>query len=139
MKNIKLNNYYDKLTQKQKKKFREKKGMLCYYEWFETLIDDCTPEEIGYIFLGLLHYDRFGGSVELPDFIAEKLNSDRALRMTFTIFMDKPCAASRDWINKHKLRAADDDGTQEEAIEAVKTWVENSKSSADAQDEDIPF
>ena len=69
MKQITLNNYYDKLTQKQKKKFREKKGMLCYYEWFETLVDDCTPEEIGYIFLGLLHYDRFGGSVELPDFI----------------------------------------------------------------------
>ncbi|MBR6602681.1 MAG: hypothetical protein IKK94_01560, partial [Clostridia bacterium] len=73
MKNIKLNNYYDKLTPKQKKKFREKKGMLCYYEYYETLVDDCTPEEIGYIFLGLLHYDRFGSSVELPDFIAEKL------------------------------------------------------------------
>ena len=111
MKNIKLNNYYDKLTPKQKKKFREKKGMLCYYEWFETLVDDCTPEEIGYIFLGLLHYDRFGGSVELPDFIAEKLNSDRALRMTFTILMDKTAAASKEWMQKSKIstESSDDD------------------------------
>ena len=136
MKNITLNNYYDKLTTKQKKKFREKKGMLCYYEWFETLVDDCTPEEIGYIFLGLLHYDRFGGSVELPDFIAEKLNSDRALKMTFNIFMDKTCAASRDWINKHKLRSCDED---EEAIEAVKEWAEKSKFSTQDTDDDIPF
>ena len=113
--------------------------MLCYYEWFQTLVDDCTPEEIGYIFLGLLHYDRFGGSVELPDFIAEKLNSDRALKMIFTVFMDKTCAASKEWINKHKLRATDDEDTQEEAIEAVKNWVEKSKISNEQQDEDIPF
>ncbi len=139
MKNIVLNDYYSTLTPKQKKKFKEKKGMLCYYEWFETLVDDCTPEEIGYIFLGLLHYDRFGGSVELPDFIAEKLNSDRALKMTFTIFMDKTCAASKEWINKHKLRATDDEDTQEEAIEAVKAWVGNSKNSTEEQDEDVPF
>ncbi|MBR3967407.1 MAG: hypothetical protein IKJ91_10090 [Clostridia bacterium] len=103
MKNIVLNDYYSKLTPKKRKKFKEKKGRLCYYEWFKTLVDDCTPEEIGYIFLGLLHYDRFGGSVELSDFIAEKLSADRALKMTFTIFMDKTCAASKEWINKHKF------------------------------------
>ncbi|MBR6646984.1 MAG: hypothetical protein IKL09_05655, partial [Clostridia bacterium] len=73
---------------------------------------------------------------ELPDFIAEKLNSDRALKMTFTIFMDKTCAASRDWINKHKLHSCDED---EEAIEAVKEWAEKSKISTQDTDDDIPF
>ena len=98
MKEITLNDYYTKLTKSQKKKHAEKKGMICYYEWYDTLVEECTPEEVGYIFLALIYYDIYGGSKELPAFLAEKINSDRALKLTFLIFMDKIAAASKEWI-----------------------------------------
>ena len=75
-KKIVLNDYYSTLSPVQKRKHAEKQGMLCYYEWLDTLTDECTPEEAGYVFLALLHFDRFGGSVELPSYIEEKLLSD---------------------------------------------------------------
>ena len=81
--------------------------MLCYYEWLDTLLEDCTPEEAGYLLMGLIHYDRFGGAVALPVHIEEKLASDRALKMLFTLCMEKVAAGSREWINKHKLKDPD--------------------------------
>ena len=109
MKEIVLNDYYTKLTKSQKKKHAEKKGMICYYEWYDTLVEECTPEEVGYIFLALIYYDIYGGSKELPAFLAEKINSDRALKLTFLIFMDKIAAASKEWINRHKLSSKNKD------------------------------
>ena len=52
-KKIALNNYYSKLSDVQKKKHAEKQGMLCYYEWLDTLLEDCTPEEAGYLLMAL--------------------------------------------------------------------------------------
>ena len=103
-KKIVLNDYYSTLSPVQKRKHAEKQGMLCYYEWLDTLTDECTPEEAGYVFLALLHFDRFGGSVELPSYIEEKPLSDRALKLLFTLCMDKVAASSREWINKHRLK-----------------------------------
>ena len=54
--------------------------MLCYYEWLDTLLEDCTPEEAGYLLMGLIHYDHFGGAVGLPAHIEEKLASSRQRR-----------------------------------------------------------
>lgn len=113
MKDIKLNNYYKKLSPIQKKKHAEKQGMLCYYEWFDTLYDECTPEEAGIVLLALLHYDRYGGNADLPAPLIEKLNADRALKMLFTMCMDKIAAASREWINKHKLKATSEEPNNE--------------------------
>ena len=103
-KKIVLNDYYSTLSPIQKRKHAEKQGMLCYYEWLDTLTDECTPEEAGYVFLALLHFDRYGGSVELPPYIEEKLLSDRALKLLFSLCMDKVAASSREWINKHRLK-----------------------------------
>lgn len=129
MKEIALNDYYTKLTKSQKKKHAEKKGMICYYEWYDTLVEECTPEEVGYIFLALLYYDLYGGAKELPAFLAEKINSDRALKLTFLIFMDKIAAASKEWINRHKL-SSKNKGTEE----ADETSEENTSLL-----EELPF
>ena len=142
MKEIVLNDYYTKLTKSQKKKHAEKKGMICYYEWYDTLVEECTPEEVGYIFLALLYYDLYGGAKELPAFLAEKINSDRALKLTFLIFMDKIAAASKEWINRHKLSSKNKD------TEADETSEEDDSSIDEAQDtnsentsllEELPF
>ena len=129
MKEIALNDYYTKLTKSQKKKHAEKKGMICYYEWYDTLVEECTPEEVGYIFLALLYYDLHGGAKELPAFLAEKINSDRALKLTFLIFMDKIAAASKEWINRHKLSSKNKD-----TEEADETSEENTSLL-----EELPF
>ncbi len=129
MKEIALNDYYTKLTKSQKKKHAEKKGMICYYEWYDTLVEECTPEEVGYIFLALLYYDLHGGAKELPAFLAEKINSDRALKLTFLIFMDKIAAASKEWINRHKLSSKNKD-----TKEADETSEENTSLL-----EELPF
>lgn len=113
MKDIKLNNYYKKLSPIQKKKHAEKQGMLCYYEWFDSMYEECTLEEAGTVLLALLYYDKHGGNADLPAPLIEKLNSDRALKMLFTICMDKIAAASREWINKHKLKATGDEPNNE--------------------------
>ena len=141
MKEIKLNNYYDKLSMVQKAKHAEKQGMLCYYEWYESLVDDCTPEEAGYILLALLHYDRYGGAVDLPDFLAERISSDRALKMLFTLCMDKIAAASREWINKHRLKVKSDEELTEQEIKVAEELVKNHQEKVEEEylNEELPF
>ena len=141
MKEIKLNNYYEKLSMVQKAKHAEKQGMLCYYEWLDTLSEECSPEEAGYILLALLHYDRYGGAVALPDFLAEKISSDRALKMLFTLCMDKIAAASREWINKHRLKAKSDEELTEQEIKVAEELVrkQKEKTEEDNPNVELPF
>ena len=113
MKHIELNNYYDTLTEKQKLGHADKQGALFYYEWFDMLYEMCSFEESGCLLLTLLYYDRYGGNADLPAPLIEKLNSDRALKMLFTMCMDKIAAASREWINKHKLKATSEEPNNE--------------------------
>ena len=59
---MKLYNYIEALTPQQQRKWQEKKGALCYYEWFDRLYDSVDLECAGAIMLAILHYDRTGGA-----------------------------------------------------------------------------
>lgn len=126
MKHIELNNYYDTLTEKQKLGHADKQGALFYYEWFDVLYDMCDLEESGCLLLALLYYDRYGGSRPLPTDLQERLESDRALKMTFVSMQDKLAASSRKWINQHKV------GTPKK-----KSVVE--EELIDSDDDELPF
>ena len=103
MKHIKLNNYYDTLTEKQKLGHADKQGALFYYEWFDVLYEMCSLEESGCLLLALLYYDKFGGSKPLPSDLQERLESDRTLTITFLTLQEKLAASSRKWINQHRV------------------------------------
>ena len=116
MKHIELNNYYDTLTEKQKLGHADKQGALFYYEWFDVLYDMCDLEESGCLLLALLYYDRYGGSRPLPTDLQERLESDRALKMTFVSMQDKLAASSRKWINQHKVGTPKKKSVDEEEL-----------------------
>ena len=125
MKHIELNNYYDTLTEKQKLGHADKQGALFYYEWFDVLYDMCDLEESGCLLLALLYYDRYGGSRPLPTDLQERLESDRALKMTFVSMQDKLAASSRKWINQHKV------GTTKKKAKVEEELIDI--------DDDLPF
>lgn len=110
---MKTHNYYDNLSQVQKQKKAEKLGNLCYYEWFDTLYEEYTLEESGAILLGLMFYDRTGGTQPLPKDLEEIIDKDRATRTLFVTLMDKTAAATKEWINKHKLKNKEETETEE--------------------------
>ena len=110
---MKINNYYDNLSQVQKQKKAEKLGNLCYYEWFDPLYEEYTLEESGAILLGLMFYDRTGGTQPLPKDLEEIIDKDRATRTLFVTLMDKTAAATKEWINKHKLKNKAEQETEE--------------------------
>lgn len=125
MKHIELNNYYDTLTEKQKLGHADKQGALFYYEWFDVLYDMCDLEESGCLLLALLYYDRYGGSRPLPTDLQERLESDRALKMTFVSMQDKLAASTRKWLNKHKVGTPKKKSVDEEELIDI--------------DDDLPF
>ena len=110
---MKTHNYYDNLSKVQKQKKAEKLGNLCYYEWFDTFYEEYTLEETGAILLGLMFYDRTGGTQPLPKDLEEIIDKDRATRTLFITFMDKTAAATKEWINKHKLKNKAEQDTEE--------------------------
>ena len=103
MKHIKLNNYYDTFTEKQKLGHADKQGALFYYEWFDVLYEMCSLEESGCLLLALLYYDKYGGSKSLPSDLQERLESDRTLTITFLTLQEKLAASSRKWVNQHRV------------------------------------
>lgn len=111
---MKTHNYYDNLSQVQKQKKAEKLGNLCYYEWFDTLYEEYTLEESGAILLGLIYYDRTGGTQPLPKDLETVIDKDRATRTLFITLMDKTAAATKEWINKHKLKNKEEKENEEE-------------------------
>ncbi len=117
---MKINNYYENLSQVQKQKKAEKLGNLCYYEWFDPLYEEYTLEESGAILLGLMFYDRTGGTQPLPKDLEEIIDKDRATRTLFVTLMDKTAAATKEWINKHKLKNKEEKGNEDEEKEEIK-------------------
>ena len=95
------------------KRKAEKLGNLCYYEWFDTLYEEYTLEESGAILLGLMFYDRTGGTQPLPKDLETVIDKDRATRTLFITLMDKTAAATKEWINKHKLKNKEETETEE--------------------------
>lgn len=107
-------NYYQTLSKIQKLKWEEKLGNLCYKEWFDILYGDFTLEESGAILLGLMFYDKTGGTLPLPEDLEKVIDSDRATKSIFRTYMEKTASASKEWINKHKLKNVPEENEDEE-------------------------
>lgn len=111
---MEIYNYYETLSKTQKLKWEEKLGNLCYKEWFDILYGDFTLEESGAILLGLMFYDKTGGTKPLPEDLEKVIDSDRATKSIYRTYMEKTAAASKDWINKHKLKNVPEENEDEQ-------------------------
>ena len=55
---MKNHNYLEKLTAQQLQKWKEKKGAIYYYEWYDHLVNSVDLECAGAVLLAVLYYDR---------------------------------------------------------------------------------
>ena len=95
---MKLNNYYQTLTEKQKEKIKEKVATSMFYNWYDELREDFSLEEAGAILLAILFYDRTHGEEEIPADLMEVINRDRATKHIFLEYTNKTAACTRNWL-----------------------------------------
>lgn len=133
-------NYLATLSPIQKRKWLEKQGALCYYELFDLLHENFTLEEAGAILLGLIYYDKVGGSEPLPEDIEEVIDTERGRKVVFQTYTEKIAAATKEWINRHKLKATEetDDCTEAELALRLNT-AGTASNDSDTDLEDLPF
>ena len=55
---MKNHNYLEKLTAQQLQKWKEKKGAIYYYEWYDHLVNSVDLECAGAVLLAVLYYIR---------------------------------------------------------------------------------
>ena len=133
-------NYLATLSPIQKRKWLEKQGALCYYELFDLLHENFTLEEAGAILLGLIYYDKVGGSEPLPEDIEKLIDSERGRKVVFQTYTEKIAAATKEWINRHKLKATDEsDGCTEAEMERRLNTAGTASNDSDEDTEDLPF
>lgn len=84
---MKLYNYLEALTPQQQRKWQEKKGALCYYEWFDRLYDSVDLECAGAIMLAVLHYDRTGGAKPIPAKLMKVIKRDKTACVLLETFL----------------------------------------------------
>lgn len=71
---MKLNNYYQTLTVKQKEKLKEKCSFAFYYEWLEQLEQvKMSYEEKGILLTAIGFYAKTNGTKPLPAELEEAL------------------------------------------------------------------
>lgn len=112
---MKLNNYYQTLTEKQKEKIKEKVATSMFYNWYDELREDFSLEEAGAILLAILFYDRTHGEEEIPSDLMEVINRDRATKHIFLEYTNKTAACTRNWLNIHGKRKQKEEDTSTES------------------------
>ena len=133
-------NYLATLSPIQKRKWLEKKGALCYYELFDLLHENFTLEEAGAILLGLIYYDKVGGSEPLPEDIEKLIDPERGRKVVFLTYTEKIAAASKEWINRHKLKSTEEgDGCTEAELALRLKTEEKTTEISDILPDDLPF
>lgn len=153
---MKYENYYETLTEMQKLKWQEKKGPIIYKDWYEMISKNLDLETAGALVLAILFYDNCAGTKPIPQKYMKILKKDATAMVLLDTYIPATAAATRQWINRHKL-LKDKDKTEEneEAIlmQMAKAYAdkvkstnakeqETSKTSADGFDndcDDLPF
>ena len=102
-------NYFETLSPMQEKKWLEKKGALLYFDLFNVLFEEFSLKESGAILLGLIFYDKTGGALPLPKSLEEVIESNLAAKILFRTYVEKVEAASKEWINRHRLNTPEED------------------------------
>lgn len=94
---MKLENFYEKLTCKQKEKFKDKKALALFYDWHEQMeTARLTYEERGMIITALLYYAK---NEPLPIELEKQIEENVILNLLFLNFAKTTAEASRKWVN----------------------------------------
>lgn len=113
---MKLENFYEKLTCKQKEKFKDKKALALFYDWEEQMnTAKLTYEEKGMIITGLLYYAK---NEPLPIELEKQIEENVILNLLFLNFAKTTAEASRKWVN---LRGGKKDTESTTANEETNT------------------
>ena len=128
---MKLNNYYQTLTEKQKEKIKEKVATSMFYNWYDELREDFSLEEAGAILLAILFYDRTHGEEEIPADLMEVINRDRATKHIFLEYTNKTAACTRNWLNIHGKRKQKEEDTSTESPLKCPTMPQSIKEGKD--------
>ncbi len=128
---MKLNNYYQTLTEKQKEKIKEKVATSMFYNWYDELREDFSLEEAGAILLAILFYDRTHGEEEIPADLMEVINRDRATKHIFLEYTNKTAACTRNWLNIHGKRKQKEEDTSTESPPKCPTMPQNTEEGHD--------
>lgn len=153
---MKYENYYETLTEMQKLKWQEKKGPIIYKDWYEMISKNLDLETAGALLLSILFYDCTGGTKAIPAKYMKVLKKNPSAMVLLDTYIPTTAAATRQWINRHKLlKGKDKTEENEDAIlmQMAKDYAnkvkstnakeqETSKTSADGSDDDcddLPF
>lgn len=153
---MKYENYYETLTEMQKLKWKEKKGPIIYKDWYEMISKNLDLETSGALLLAILFYDCTGGAKAIPTKYMKVLKKNPSAMVLLDTYIPATAAATRQWINRHKLlKGKDKTEENEDAIlmQMAKDYAnkvkstnakkqETSKTSADGSDDDcddLPF
>ena len=124
-------NYLETLSPMQEKKWLEKKGALLYYDFFNVLFEEFSLEEAGAVLLGLIFYDKTGGALPLPKSLEEVIESNLAAKILFRTYVEKVEAASKEWINRHRLSTPEEDfaALELELLRRLEKPIEKTESN----------
>lgn len=153
---MKYENYYETLTEMQKLKWKEKKGPIIYKDWYEMISKNLDLETAGALLLSILFYDCTGGTKAIPSKYMKVLKKNPSAMVLLDTYIPATAAATRQWINRHKLlKGRDKTEENEDAIlmQMAKDYAdkvkstnakkqETSKTSADGSEDDcddLPF
>ena len=131
---MKLNNYYQSLTIKQKEKLKEKCSFAFYYEWLEQLEQvKMSYEEKGILLTAIGFYAKTNGTKPLPAELEEALDQKPLLQFVFTTFMNTTERATKQWINlrsKRKTNKEEEDTSTESPLQCP-TMPQDTKEGHD--------
>ena len=116
------------------------KGSIFYYEWFDRLNGSVNLESAGADLLAVLYYDRTGCSKPIPQKLMKVIRKDKAACILLETFLERTAAASREWINRHKLKNISDE-KQGDKKPAEQTSEKSPEENDDNEltFEDLPF
>ncbi|MBE6682402.1 MAG: hypothetical protein E7600_09000 [Ruminococcaceae bacterium] len=153
---MKYENYYETLTEMQKLKWQEKKGPILYKDWYEMISKNLDLETAGALLLSILFYDCTGGTKAIPSKYMKVLKKNPSAMVLLDTYIPATAAATRQWINRHKLlKGKDKTEENEDAIlmQMAKDYAnkvkstnakkqETSKADVDSSEDDcddLPF
>lgn len=125
---MKYENYYETLTESQKIKWEDKKGPIIYKDWYEMISKNLDIETAGALLLAILFYDCTGGTKSIPSKYMKLLKKDPTAMVLLDTYIPATAAASRQWINRHKLsksKPTEEEETEDTAM--IKLALEYAK------------
>ena len=131
---MKLNNYYQTLTVKQKEKLKEKCSFAFYYEWLEQLEQvKMDYESRGILLTAIGFYAQTNGTKPLPAELAEKIDQNPLLQFVFATYMNTTERATKQWINLRSKRKTnkEEEDTSTESPPKCPTMPQNTEEGHD--------